>query len=94
MEDMKDLLQRKHDWLAATPGTVQCYVRLTRELLVAILAAMTPPAGLPKIESRMLSPQEPPGTRRSPEEIARLLAERYGQTEEIRKAELANMRAS
>jgi len=88
MEDLRNLLQEKYDWVSTTTGAKNVQVKLTCDqlaLLVRLLEPVEAAAALPKIEPRMLSPMEPRGTNRTPQEVAQRLAELYGQTPEMRK---------
>jgi hypothetical protein len=87
MNDLRQLLQDKRDWLASTSGMKRANATLTLADLERILKALKyldaceqASAALPKIEPRMLGAMEPRGTNRSPAEVARLLAERYRET--------------
>jgi hypothetical protein len=81
------MLQDKRDWLDGTRDAKHAIAKLTREqlaLLVRLLEPVEAVGSLPKIELRMLGAMEPRGTKRSPAEIAKLLAEGYRQTGELR----------
>lgn len=85
MEELRALLANELAWIDTTDAAEVAAVTLTRAQIITLLKSLPKrEPDLPKIEPRLLHPQEPRGTRRSPEEIARVLAERYGQTEEIR----------
>jgi hypothetical protein len=91
MDDLRQRLQDKRDWLASTTGMKRANATLTLADLERILKALKyldaceqASAALPKIEPRMLGAMEPRGTSRSQEEIAKLSAERYGPVEEPR----------
>src|SRR5213083_1263948 len=87
MENLRQLLQDKRDWLASTSGMKRANATLTLADLERILKALKyldareqASAVLPKVERRILGAMEPRGTNRSPAEVARLLAERYRET--------------
>jgi hypothetical protein len=83
MDDLRQMLQDKKDWLGGTRDAKYATAKLTREqlaLLVRLLEPVEAVGSLPKIEPRMLGAMEPRGTSRSPAEVARLLAERYRET--------------
>ena len=80
MNDLRQMLQSKRDWLASTTGAKKAPASLTLSDLDRIISALQQcedPA-LPKIEPRMLGQQEPRGTRRSQEEIRAILQATYG----------------
>lgn len=81
MTDLLQILQDKRDWLASTTGAKKAPASLTLSDLDRIISALQHCENkeLPKIEPRMLGQQEPRGTKRSPEEVAKILAESYGQ---------------
>lgn len=80
MNDLRQMLQDKRDWLASTTGAKKAPASLTLSDLDRIISALQQcenPA-LPKIEPRLLGQQEPRGTRRSQEEIRAILQATYG----------------
>lgn len=79
MNELRQLLQDKYDWLTTTTGAKHVSVKLDASQLSRIMSALREyenPA-LPKIEPRMLHPQEPRGTRLSPEEVSKALSAIY-----------------
>jgi len=88
MDDLRQILQDKRDWLASTSGMKRANATLTLYDLNRILKALNYldldtceqyAAALPKIESH-LGAMEPRGTNRSQAEVALLLAGRDMQT--------------
>jgi hypothetical protein len=89
MDDLQQLLQDKRDWLASTTGMKRANATLTLADLERIIGALDEykerremVGVMPRIEPRMLGAMEPRGTKRSPEEIARLLEDAYRYAEE------------
>lgn len=94
MNDLRQMLQDKRDWLASTTGAKKAPASLTLPDLDRIISALQQcenPA-LPKIEPRMLGQQEPRGTRRSPDEVRRLLDEIYNGNQQYVREGLAYLR--
>ena len=80
MDELREMLQRKLEWVDSTCDATHANVRLTRGQLDALVRLLEPTemvGSLPKIEPRLLSPQEPRGTRRSPEEVRAMLGAMY-----------------
>lgn len=84
MKDLTEYLARKRDWLASTPGTKHANCALSLQDLTAVLDALKP---------RKLGPQEPRGTNRSPEEIAKMYAGIQASADEAHKEWVAILRA-
>lgn len=80
MNDLRQMLQDKRDWLASTTGAKKAPASLTLPDLDRIISALQQCENqdLPKIEPRLLGQQEPRGTRRSQEEIRAILQATYG----------------
>lgn len=80
MNDLRQMLQDKRDWLASTTGAKKAPASLTLSDLDRIISALQQCENkeLPKIEPRLLGQQEPRGTRRSQEEIRAILQATYG----------------
>lgn len=96
MNELRQLLQDKLGWLESTRGAKHVSVKLDANQLARIMSALREAeskSDLPRIEPRMLGPQEPRGTNRSPEEAAKMYAEIQANAEKYAQEWVAILRA-